>query len=347
MALQGCNQTRTIAGGSVGTPPRFSCPEQTPIGREKSTSKPEERRSRVYTLREERIKTACQSSKLSPPPEPAKCGRFSPYAHGLTDFDKITIEIMEGGGRRVNWPIDGPDIVPDHFDILDPARPELDDISRLRASNEQSTKSRLRSAWTIGNATCEWVAMTTLTYPVSRRPKNYDETADHRKRFFARVDKSFPNTQRAWILEFTEAKAAHYHIFWSGSLGKEILNGEFETVKRRGFDGGEIQETKILRGELDKRIVGWWRNRAGDGSKEFEAFQNGGITELIRCPDGAARYAAKEAAKRTQKIAPFLVSQWWGMSNSCRPKVEKQITMTVGDYVDQFGPIMYRHLFNS
>lgn len=187
--------------------------------------------------------------------------------------------------------------------------------------------------------------MTTLTYPLSRVPSEYEETKRHRDGFLKRAGKAYPGSLSAWILEFTKAGAAHYHIFWGGAIAEVMRDAPREVVLRSGHEGGARMKTEVIRGEVDARLVKWWTNQAGDGSPEFSRFQSGGITEVIRHPSGAARYAAKEAGKRTQKHAPFLVGQWWNISRDARPVIVSRRKVRVGYYVDKYGPVMMRHIF--
>jgi hypothetical protein len=61
-------------------------------------------------------------------------------------------------------------------------------------------------------------------------------------------------------------------------------------------------------------MVHSWIQIVGDTSREFLDFQNGGITELFRCPDAAGRYVAKEGGKGAQKEAPYPITRWWYLS---------------------------------
>lgn len=268
---------------------------------------------------------------------------MTPQELGLTDEDFVTVEAYGGGGFQVHWPLDGPQLNEwDYFD--DGADPSRRDLTRLNRSNEQSKKSRLRAAWTLSNALCEWEFMTTLTYPKTNIPETYEETAKHRNAFLRRAKKVWPNLAVGWILEFTKKKAAHYHVFWGLEAAQAMRAMPTQTLTGRKFCG-TVRDRVVVRGEVDERIQLWWRNQAGDGSEAFAKFQAGGITEKILDPKGAGKYVAKEAGKRDQKIAPFLVGQWYDVSRNVRPKVKRVFKMTVGDYRSIFGNEVYKNIF--
>lgn len=87
----------------------------------------------------------------------------------------------------------------------------------------------------------------------------------------------------------------------------------------------------LVGGRLERTVVRAWTRHAGDGSKEWDRFQAGGIWELLRTPDAAARYAAKEAGKRAQKALPpgwNTLGRWWGGYRLPKPKPGKRVNLT-------------------
>lgn len=220
-------------------------------------------------------------------------------------------------GDRLKWPqmreTDGPG-----------------DGPRERESLEQSVKSRLQSAFQLGNAETDWMAMATLTYRVA--PSSYDEVREHWTRFKDRLRKQFPGAEWGWILEFQGRGAAHFHVFFGsgGELGNAIKSESWVKRKRKG------KETQICSGPLADWIAETWIQIVGDIDERFLKFQRGGILELMRSPDAAGRYAAKEASKRVQKKAPWPVKQWWGMSNSVRPSFRSHHVITVAQFRAMF-----------
>lgn len=215
-------------------------------------------------------------------------------------------------GDRVKWPA-----------LREPPKPPEE---RERASIQQSTKSRLHSAFQLGNAETNWLAMTTLTYRVA--PSSYGEVRDHWTRFKDRLRKRFDGAEWGWILEFQRRGAAHYHVFLGdgGELGEAIKR---EQTRERMRHGNKVE---ILAGPVASFIEDAWIDIVGDDDPRFKKVQKGGIVEKMRTPDAAGRYAAKEAAKRVQKVAPWPVSQWWGMSKSIQPIMRARKAMSVDEY---------------
>ncbi|MEO0852231.1 MAG: hypothetical protein AAFY15_01830 [Cyanobacteria bacterium J06648_11] len=281
--------------------------------------------------------------KFSPPG--TDVGPYHPFRHGLEPSTVLEVETYSGGGKVVKWPLEGPDRLPepDFDDGLDPARRDLEKF--VRPSLEQSRKSRIRAAWTLGNSRSPFRAMSTLTFPADEAPSDYEELRRMRTGFLKRAMKAYPKSGYGWILEFTKKGTPHFHVFWTGEI-VDAMN-ESEIVTRRGHDGGDPIPTEIVRGKVDARIQTWWRNQTRIESEEFLRFQAGGITEILRSPEGAARYVAKEAAKRCQKISPFPVSQWWGMSNDLRPRKVRSHFITVSDYLDLYGDVMMARIFGN
>lgn len=268
------------------------------------------RPARSYVLKEhesapEGARPARQSSKVGKS-LPAHCNPES-YPDGC----KIRIDRYRAGDR-LTWPT-----------LREP--PKSSEL-RERGSTTQSVKSRLNSAFQLGNAETNWIAMATLTYRVS--PGSYDDVRNDWTRLKDRLRKRWNGVEWAWILEFQKRGAAHFHVFIGdgGELGKALLEEETRTVKRKGTD------TEIFQGNVASWISETWIEIVGDTSPKFLRFQRGGILEKMRSRDAAGRYAAKEASKRVQKSAPWEVLQWWGMSNSIRPKFRESLSMTVADF---------------
>jgi hypothetical protein len=131
------------------------------------------------------------------------------------------------------------------------------------------------------------------------------------------------NVQWGWVMEFQTRGAVHFHIFFERRLLKRF-GWHVERVVRRG------KITDLVRGGLEELLVHMWIQSVGDSHPDFLAFQRGGIVELLRTPDAAARYVAKEAGKRAQKILPEWLEgagRWWWLSPAGKPRPEKTITI--------------------
>jgi hypothetical protein len=145
--------------------------------------------------------------------------------------------------------------------------------------------------------------------------------------------------QWAWIMEWQARGVIHFHLFferpWLESL--DLLR-ETETVTRRGV------ETTIIRGPFDEWMQATWRKAVGDDDPAFRRFQAGGIIELLRTPDAAGRYVAKEAGKRTQKQLPEGVEsagRWWWISKPGKPQPSGVVMLETWPY-----PKAYKHVFD-
>ena len=251
-----------------------------------------------------------------------------PYGRGLDSQTVLKVDIYKSGSR-IHWPLEVP-------------VSQIKEMPERKASLSQSAKSRLNAAWKIGNADTEWYAMTTLTYPKTYWDSlTYKDVVSHRTKFKDSVRSKYPKQDTAWILEFTKAGAPHFHFFWGdGPLTEAIKSEPKRKIERHG------NKTEVANGQADMDIVGWWSNHADDCSVEFLKYQTGGITEVLRFPEGAAAYVAKEAGKREQKDAPWHVGAWWGLGpNSIKPVLEETITMTVEEYINRYGEVMLSKLF--
>lgn len=256
---------------------------------------------------------ACQSSKVR-----KTATRIPDYMNPKRQFfgyEKITVTEFKNGSR-LKWPV-----------TKEPPPPPE---NRERGSLSQSVKSRLNSAFNLGNAETSWLAMATLTYRVA--PSDYETLKSHRSKFLDRMRKRFGEFDYAWILEFQKRGAAHFHIFIGdgGELGALIKSEPTRTKKRKGV------ETEILTGDVAEYVTEAWIEIVGDDSPKFLKFQRGGILEKMRSPDAAGRYAAKEAAKRCQKESSFPVSQWWGMSRKLKALARGETEISVDDFTELF-----------
>lgn len=172
--------------------------------------------------------------------------------------------------------------------------------------------------------------MTTLTY--RENPSSYEEVRSDFVRFTDRIRAKYGKLEYGWLLEFQLRGAAHFHIFWSDNCNlSRAITGE--AVIKRTRKG---KSRKLCAGPTGDYLAETWISIVGDTDERFLRFQRGGITELMENPDGAGRYAAKEAAKRVQKKAPWKVSQWWGMSKSLKPVIREQTSLTVAEFIERF-----------
>lgn len=125
--------------------------------------------------------------------------------------------------------------------------------------------------------------------------------------------------QWGWLMEFTKNEIVHFHIFLEApalAAAGWIHPRWIERVSRRG------KPTDIVRGPFDVAARSAWLESIPKRTAAAEAFNRGGIVELFRSPDAAARYVAKEAAKRHQKELPEGLDpqgRWWWLSEPGKP----------------------------
>jgi len=156
-----------------------------------------------------------------------------------------------------------------------------------RAIKDQSRRSRHRAAFSLGNAECDWFAMSTLTYhtlpPASRVKADLDT---FRRAWRAKWDEPLD----AWIMEIQERGAPHFHLFTTFSIDKGV-------------------------------VARWWYEIVGsDDERHLRAGTR--IERLRSGKDGVVAYANKYAAKSEQKEVPpeyTSVGRFWGvaMSREC------------------------------
>ena len=186
-----------------------------------------------------------------------------------------------------------------------------------------SAASRLRAAFAFANAPRRWGAMVTLTFPEQpSRPKLHFRRWRQRMR-----DVLSAETQWGWIMEFQLRGVIHFHVFIEHARLVELRflwDHWIQPVRRHGRD------TDLVRGRLEHLCVTRWLDGLPSRTQAADAFNWGGIVELFRSPEGAARYTAKEASKRAQKELPEGVEaagRWWFLSQAGRPETEPPFYM--------------------
>ncbi len=155
---------------------------------------------------------------------------------------------------------------------------------------ELSRRSLQKLAFYAQNTPVKFVTITTLTYP-GTFPRNGQEIKQHLNRFLAWMRAKWKGVNYLWFLEFQKRGAPHFHILTDVNMSAE-------------------------KGSISLR---WYKAVGSEDKRHLRAGTN---TERIRLPDGAARYAAKYAAKREQKTVPVGfggVGRFWGCSRGVKP----------------------------
>ena len=195
---------------------------------------------------------------------------------------------------------------------IDPPAPRPPRIIR-----DQSTPSRSRAAFTFGNAECDWLAMTTLTWHHAPDSAGVKTALDKLRRAWA---VRWCEPMDGWIMEMQSRGVPHFHVFHAlqSSAGQIIAAMPTRLVRRKG------RPTELVGGSFENWLVQTWLACTGE-REDFAAlaFQRGGICELFRSPDAAGRYVAKESSKRHQKDLPEQyaagLGRWWWLNKRWAP----------------------------
>jgi len=181
-----------------------------------------------------------------------------------------------------------------------------------RVVKDQSNNSRSRAAFAFGNAECDWLAMTTLTWHNVPSPEHVKSTLEKFRRAW-RVRWLEP--MDGWIMEMQERGVPHFHLFHAlqSRVGGIIAGMPTRIFKRKG------KKTEIVGGSFENWIVQTWLTCTGESDDlRAIAFNRGGICEIFRTPDAAGRYISKESYKRGQKELPPHYAEglgrWWWLA---------------------------------
>ena len=150
-----------------------------------------------------------------------------------------------------------------------------------------SQKSLKRLAFVAQNTSVKLGHMVTLTYP-SSFPLDGVTIKRHLQRFLQMVRRR--GLSYLWFLEFQRRGAPHFHVLLTGALARD-------------------------------HVSQFWYRVVGSGDERH--LRAGTRCEQIRSQEGAARYVAKYAAKREQKVVPrdfSSVGRFWGHSADVKPE---------------------------
>jgi hypothetical protein len=124
--------------------------------------------------------------------------------------------------------------------------------------------------------------------------------------------------QWGWFREYQRRGVVHYHVI----LAKGLLAQAFGVgaLVTRDVGRGKGLRT-VVSGGIESHIVNRWCHVVGDTSPEFEAFQWGGIVELMRHANSPGRYLGAYASKASQKKLPdgeAIGGRWWWLAPSVK-----------------------------
>jgi len=195
--------------------------------------------------------------------------------------------------------------------------PERDDDERT--IGDQSSTSRRRAAFAFGNAECDWLAMTLLTWEHAPAAADVKPAIDKLRRAWRQ---RWLEPMDGWVMEMQQRGVPHFHVMHAAQskFGAVCSGMPRRRVRRRG------RLTDLVGGSVENWIVQTWMAITGQSSDAAQSFNRGGIIEFFRTPDAAGRYLAKEACaeKRTQKILPAAYSaglgRWWWLHRRWHPQ---------------------------
>lgn len=220
----------------------------------------------------------------------------------VRDVGRVRVELFRVGARV-------------HFT----PRSEPEEITRGDSATikDQSTPSRHRAAFCFGNAECDWIAMSVLTWreaPAGREVKRV-------LRYFRdRWRDRWGEPICGWLLEMQARGVPHFHLFHSSqsNFGTAIRASAREVVTRKG------RRVELVRGGPDYWMRDAWQSAIDDWSDATTRFNAGGIIEILLSPDAAGRYVAKECSKREQKRLPDRyqegLGRWWRLNPKFSPQ---------------------------
>lgn len=162
-----------------------------------------------------------------------------------------------------------------------------------------SRDSRSHLRFNLLNASCRWEALATLTLPGECFPMDGLVIDRWRVNLWKRIRRTYPLLKNAWLKEFQERGALHYHCLLSGRVDKEWLaNAWYEVV-----------------GSGDRRHL--------EAGTRIEGFRKG--EKAAACY--VTRYLTKEYQKRVPEGFEH-IGRWWGMSRG----LVRPVATWYGDY---------------
>lgn len=172
----------------------------------------------------------------------------------------------------------------------------------------QSWRSRRDLAFLLGNS-AEWDAMATLTFASDVPPDDAFSALKRLRKVWTRAGVE----TWAWMREHSQRGRVHFHLFIAAP---EVWD---EPRIRRLRRSGPVD---VVCGRIGQAIERAWIRESSRltplKAEAIRRFHERNTVELLRTPDAAGRYAAKEAGKAAQKTAgpEWAGRRWWGRSES-------------------------------
>ncbi len=187
---------------------------------------------------------------------------------------------------------------------------------------ELTPAAQERKRFFVANSETVARGMLTCTYP-EVWPLDGRQIKRHLDNYLRSLRRHFGDSfEYFWFMEFQKRGAPHIHLFTAGAvhdgLKKQVRHAAGcdrkacgVTISKPVGNEGAKRGSKhnrcrvIYRGVAEEHVVDRWLEaiNAMDNDRAVR-FCRGGMWEPIYCPDGAARYCAKEVAKTHQTQVP-------------------------------------------
>lgn len=215
----------------------------------------------------------------------------------------------------------------------DVSHKELRSCSTRNTITDMSSKSAKRLLFCIANAPKQWGVMVTLTFRVCPEwPK------DIFREWVRKMQKQgLCREGWAWVMEFQRRGVIHFHVLFCADVLQRTGLYQPRYIRSVQRNGSEVS---LLRGPFDDRVCDAWITSVGDCESSFINFQRGGICEVLRTTDGAARYFAAYCSKKEQKTLPDWLKgcgRWWYVSPDQAPKETATATLTHWPFLIPFA----------
>jgi len=191
------------------------------------------------------------------------------------------------------------------------------------AITERSSRSRKLLSFTLANTETPLIGHLVLTWRVP--PMDGNEVKTQLRYFLDALRKRWGKSiEYLWWLEFQTRGAPHIHVVTSGAIHDDL--GTRQVMRWTGRAGArrQVMRTIYCGPEYDWMGARWLAAIGAEDCQKSRRWTAGGIWERWDTPDGAARYAAKDAWKPYQTKVPEEyqnVGAWWHRSRGFKSPV--------------------------
>lgn len=184
------------------------------------------------------------------------------------------------------------------------------------AITERSGRSRKLLSFTLANTETPLIGHLVLTWRVV--PMDGIVVKTQLRYFLDALRKRWgKRIEYLWWLEFQARGAPHIHVVTSGAIHDELGKRAVMRWTGQGAKRRRVQRWLYCGPEYDWAGGRWLTAIGAEDCEKSKRWTAGGIWEQWDTPDGAARYAAKDAWKPQQTKVPAEyqnVGAWWHRS---------------------------------